>query len=517
MAALDAIQRYGNSFQIKIIALLIQQKVDTSKVLLIDKVIDFLDENHFEHGPVRILIEIIKSHYIKYKKAPMPDEFAIELKKLGLDEVVMLSVRDTLMRAYESLKKGGLEYVEDEFLQFCQTRALISAVLKSVDHINDGTFDLIKPTIDNAMKISMVHDFGMDYASTVDDRINKNPRKNVIPTPWPAINELIDGGLGAGDLGCIIAPSGAGKSWVLSALGLQALRIGKNVLHISLELGDTYTGLRYDSILTGIKAEQLKYHQDILQMKMLTEVKGNMRVKYFPTKSVNVAQIKSFMSSLLAVNFKPDILILDYADILAPELTNRKQSSTYEDSGNIYEYLRGIGGEFDIPVWTASQTNRNGESTNIVTNSDIADSFKKIFTSDVVLTLARNIDDKANKTARMFLAKNRYGIDGILFPVRMNTDAGVIEVFTEASSTGKKLMIDMKRNSGNAMKKTAREEMKKIKEEDAEVQKLNEAFIESITFPDNVAVPSTENELDDFMPFKKNSSTKNNEDEFDKW
>lgn len=148
------------------------------------------------------------------------------------------------------------------------------------------------------------------------------------------------------------------NSWALSSVGLHALKMGKNVLHFSLELNENYTGMRYDSRLIGIPSQNLKYHIDEIKAKVMAEIKGKLRIKYYPTKSVGVSAIKTHINRLMSFGFEPDLIIVDYADILRSDNVQAIKGGSYFEAGGIYEDLRGMAGEFQVPVWTASQANR---------------------------------------------------------------------------------------------------------------------------------------------------------------
>jgi hypothetical protein len=148
------------------------------------------------------------------------------------------------------------------------------------------------------------------------------------------------------------------NSWALSSVGLHALKMGKNVLHFSLELNENYTGMRYDSRLVGIPSQNLKYHVDEVKARVMAEIKGKLRIKYYPTKSVGVSAIKTHINRLMSFGFEPDLIIVDYADILRSDNAQAIKGGSYFEAGGIYEDLRGMAGEFQVPVWTASQAQR---------------------------------------------------------------------------------------------------------------------------------------------------------------
>jgi len=146
------------------------------------------------------------------------------------------------------------------------------------------------------------------------------------------------------------------NSWVLAKLGAEAMKQGKNVLHFTLELNENYVGLRYDSCFTGIDFQNIRNNIDIVKQK-ISEVPGKLVIKYFPLKTVSAHSLKSHTERLAVLGTKIDMIVVDYADILRPVHSDRN-SNSYSEAGGIYEELRSIAGELQIPIWSASQANR---------------------------------------------------------------------------------------------------------------------------------------------------------------
>lgn len=157
-----------------------------------------------------------------------------------------------------------------------------------------------------------------------------------------------------GELGIIIAPTGIGKSMVLVHLGSQALKIGKNVIHYTLELNDKMIGLRYDSCLTGIPINELMIQKDFVLEKITNKTLGKLLIKYFPTNKVSVNSLKNHLEKIKETNQEIDLIIVDYGDLLC-SLTKRERRFELEE---IYQDLRNLAAEFLVPLYTASQTNR---------------------------------------------------------------------------------------------------------------------------------------------------------------
>jgi replicative DNA helicase len=243
----------------------------------------------------------------------------------------------------------------------------------------------------------------------------------------------MDGGLGPGELGVVVAPSGVGKTWILTAIGAEAVRQGLSVVHYTMELSEHYVGARYDTVFTGIPSAELKDKKDEVKAK-IRNLKGKLLIKYFPPKGVTVKKLQQHIEKMVTLDNKPDVIIVDYADLLLSH--SNKSDSTYAEQGGVYIDLRGMSGELEIPVWTASQTNRSAIDSEVIEADKIADSYAKVMNADFIMSWSRKSKDKLNNTARAHIMKNRFGQDGITFPCKMDTNTGYIEVYDGTSPDG---------------------------------------------------------------------------------
>jgi replicative DNA helicase len=231
------------------------------------------------------------------------------------------------------------------------------------------------------------------------------------------VDELVRGGLGQKELGVVIAPTGAGKSMALVHLGSQALKAGKTVIHYTLELQDTVIGSRYDSCLTKIPLDSLTAFKEKIYEEV-QDIEGKLIIKEYPTKSASTMTLKNHLEKLRMRSINVDMVIVDYADLLRPVAIQREKRNELE---SIYEELRGLAQEFKCVVWTASQTNRSGLNAEVITMEAISEAFNKCFVADFIFSISRTIDDKIANTGRMYIAKNRNGPDGLVFPLFMDT------------------------------------------------------------------------------------------------
>jgi replicative DNA helicase len=271
----------------------------------------------------------------------------------------------------------------------------------------------------------------------------ENVKRDSCPTGWDVIDELMDGGLGPGELGVVMAPSGIGKSWFLSKIACAALKKGMDVLHYTLELSESYVGQRYTTILTGIQTSEHMEKKDEI-IRKIKAIPGRVRIKYYPPQFASAKTISAHIEKIRATGFKPALIIIDYADLL--KSGNRGGDGLYAELGGIYEELRGLSGEAGIPVWTATQTNRAAIEHEIIGADSVGDSYKKVQTADFIMSVSRKSKDKLNNTARVHVMKNRFGMDGITFPTKMDTNKGIIEVFDANSADG--ILARKESNSG---------------------------------------------------------------------
>jgi replicative DNA helicase len=431
----DNLSKFGTSFQLKVISALL------TDYKLMDFLSDVIHIKFFEAEAHKWIVGEIKQYYNEYKKIPTLDVFKVELEK-NPNPAIKKAIIEQLRTVYTQIGKEDLEYVKNEFSNFCINQNLKNAIIQSVDLLRAGNYDKIKELIDNASKVGIESDLGHDYISDFLLR-TEDVNRNTVLTNWKCINELMGGGLGPGELGVVVAPSGVGKTWVLSALGAAAVKAGLNVVHYSLELSEHYVGQRYDTVFTGIPSADIKEQKnDVLEK--IGRLKGKLLIKYFPPKGITSKKIQAHIEKMIAVGNRPDFIIIDYADLLLSH--SSKSDSTYGEQGGVYIELRGMGGELEIPIWTASQTNRSGIDSEVIEADKIADSYAKVMNADFIMSVSRKSKDKLNNTARFHIMKNRFGPDGITFPSKMDTNKGIIEVYEATSANG--IMASKESNNG---------------------------------------------------------------------
>jgi len=420
----DTLSKYGTSFQNKVVSCLL------SDGDFLSNVDDILFVDYFESEANKWIVDEIKKYFAKFGTIPSLDVFKVNISDVKHD-VLKQSITDNLRSAWGFRGATDLDFVKEKFTDFCKNQKMKEAIMKSVDLMESGNFEQIRAEIDAALKAGNQDDIGYDYILNVESRLNDESTRDTIATPWGIINELMDGGLGPGELGCIMAATGGGKSWMLGAIAAQAVSAGKVVFHYSLENGTKLAAERYDSLFTGIVSQKHKLNKDKIRHKV-ESLTGNLIIKVYPTKTASVRTIVSHMERCKATGVVPDLIIVDYADLLRP--SSKASDSKYEELGGIYEELRGMGGILNVPVWTASQVNRDGTEDEIIRVSAIADSYAKAFVSDFIMSISRKDKDKISNTARVHIVKNRLGPDGLTLHSNMDLSNGQAEIHPPNSS-----------------------------------------------------------------------------------
>ena len=409
------LNQYGPHFQIKVISSLLTHKE------FLTNIHDIISEEYWDNQAHKWIIKEILKYYDKYHTTPSMEVLKVELKKID-NEVLRISLKDQLKLAYEASDED-LAYVQEEFSTFCKNQQLKKALLNSVDLLNAGDYDSIKLMIENAMKAGQDKNIGHEYNKDIEARFREDSR-TILPTPWERVNDILQGGLGNGDFGLIFGNPGGGKSWSLVALGGYAVRMGFNVLHYTLELGEDYVGRRYDAFFSKIPVDKVLQNRSKIE-EIIPEIPGELIIKEFPTGRATISTIESHIRKVTDLGTKPDMVIIDYVDLLS---TKKRTADRKGEIDDIYTSTKGLARELNIPIWSVSQVNRAGAKDDVIEGDKAAGSYDKIMITDFCMSLSRKAKDKVNGTGRFHIMKNRYGMDGLTFGVQADTSTGHFEV-----------------------------------------------------------------------------------------
>ena len=434
--------KYGKSFQEGLAALILQDRAFS------DQIQEVLETDYFELKYLQVFVGKIFDYKKEYSVHPTA-KILLTILRTGLEEetdAVKKQTRDYFSRIYNTDVRDE-DFIKNTSLDFCRKQTLKEAMIKSVGLLKSSSYDEVAKVITDAVKLGSNSDFGYDYVADFEKRFEIKAR-DPVSTGWDEIDQLCRGGIGNGELGVVIAPTGAGKSMVLVHLGAQALLQGKTVVHYTLELQDTSIGIRYDSCITGVSLSEMHSFKEMIYEKV-QEVPGRLIIKEYPTKSASTQTIKNHLEKLKQRDIKVDMILVDYGDLLRPVTVTIEKRHDLE---SIYEELRATAQENKCPVWTASQTNRSGLNAEVVTLEAISEAYSKCFVADFICSVSRTIDDKNNNTGRLFVAKNRFGPDGLVYPAKMDLSRVKIDVLPSTGETIGEIQVNAAKQQSEKLK-----------------------------------------------------------------
>jgi len=436
VALLDSVpagqfSQYNKNFQEKILQGLLSDQQWAMQM------VEVMRPDFFELRYLEYLCEKYFAYFSEYRCFPTQLLLISIIKdSLSADGDVLLrdQIVSYLIRMKENPNPNDLAYVKTKALDFCKRQAFKEALEESVNLISTGDFENVLTLMKNAVSIGLPNTVGHDFFEDMEARFLKVQRC-VCPTGIPELDtkDILNGGLGRGEIGVVTANTGVGKSHWLVAMGANAMRAGKNVLHYTFELTEQAVGLRYDANLCAISASDVIDHKKSVQefYKKNTDL-GRLIIKEYPTGSASVVTIRNHIEKLALRNFKPSVIIVDYADIMR---STRSYDSLRHELKLIYEELRNLAMELRIPVWTASQANRDSANSDIVGLENMSEAYGKAMVADFVVSLSRKATEKATGAGRLFVAKNRAGKDGIVFPIHIDTALSKISILDDDMST----------------------------------------------------------------------------------
>ena len=257
--------------------------------------------------------------------------------------------------------------------------------------MNQGDFDGIRGLIERAMRAGMDKSIGHDYNKDIESRYRQAYRPT-IPTPWPVLNEGIQGGWGPGDLIIVFGNPGGGKSWTMVAAAAHAVQLGFKVNYYTLELGEDYVGKRFDCYFTGYGIEEVNKHRGEVE-KIVNNLPGKLIIREYPPKGASINTIKAHVQKCIDMDHKPDLIVIDYVDYLKPP-SKHKFVDKKEEIDDVFIATKGLAKELKIPILTPSQVNRMGAKDDIIEGDKAAGSYDKIMVADICLSLSRKKEDK---------------------------------------------------------------------------------------------------------------------------
>lgn len=419
----------GNTFQLQLINQIIEDKNFASTIM------DVLESSYFDNKYFKIIIQMVKEYHKKYETTPSFDTLEQIVKSEITQEFVSKIVVDTVMNVKNAPFEGS-SFVQEKALKFCKQQELQKVMEKAQKIINEGDFesyDKVEGLVRDALQVGQNNNGILDIFSGLDTVLDEDFR-SPIPIGIPGIDNLLKGGLAKGEIGVILAPTGVGKTTILTKITNTAFNLGYNVLQIFFEDNPKIIQRKHFTLWTGVEPDNLAANKDEV-MEKVGEIQNTMKnkliLKKLPSDSLTMLQIKNQVRKIIADGMKIDVICIDYIDCILPENSNKDE---WKSEGSVMRAFESMCHELNLVGWTATQGNRSSISSEVVTTDQMGGSIKKAQVGHVIISIAKTLQQKEMNLATIAITKSRVGKDGVIFEnCKFNNE--LLEIDTESSVT----------------------------------------------------------------------------------
>ena len=419
----------GQQFQLQLLNQIIVDK-DFSH-----SIIDVIENNYFENKYFKIIIQMVKEYYKKFDHTPSFETLEQVTKSELQQEIASKIVLDTIKKI-KDVTIDGVGFVQEKALKFCKQQELQKVMDKAQKIIDGGEFenyDTLEELVREALLVGNKDTSMMDVFSNLEQVLEEDYR-HPIPMGIPGIDRLLKGGLAKGEIGVILAPTGVGKSTVLTKISNHAYNLGFNVLQIFFEDNPKVIQRKHFTLWTGIHPDDLSDQKEevFTKVKEINETMENRLImKKLPSDTMTMLQIKNQIRKMVADGIKVDMIVLDYIDCVVPD---KNLGDEWKSEGSVMRAFEAMCHEMNLVGWTATQGNRSSISSEVVTTDQMGGSIKKAQVGHVIISVAKTLQQKEMKLATIAITKSRIGDDGIVFE-NCKFDNAMIEIDTESTTT----------------------------------------------------------------------------------
>jgi len=419
----------GNTFQLQLLNQIVVDREFSSSIM------DVIESSYFDNKYFKIILQMTKEYYVKYESTPNFETLDQIVKSEISQELVAKIVVDTIKQIKNAPSEGTL-FVQEKALKFCKQQELQKAMDKAQKIINEGDFesyDKVEGLVREALQVGE-RDTGItDIFANLDTVLDEDFR-HPIPIGIPGIDKLLKGGLAKGEIGVILAPTGVGKTTILTKIANTAFNLGYNVLQVFFEDNPKIVQRKHFTLWTGIAPDDLVIHKEEVMSK-INEVHETMKneliLKKLSSDSMTMNQIKNQVRKIIADGTRIDLILLDYIDCVLPESTSKDE---WKAEGSVMRGFESMCHELNLVGWTATQGNRSSISSDVVTTDQMGGSIKKAQVGHVIITIAKSLQQKEMNLATIAITKSRIGKDGVVFEnCKFNNE--LLEIDTESSVT----------------------------------------------------------------------------------
>ena len=383
------------------------------------KVLPFIKPDYFE-GIYRILFKEAGKFVAKYNKLPTAETFKIELDQADRITGENYTVAVDILPQLFSKEPIDEQWLLDNTEKWCQDRAIYNAIMESINIIDGKHESLTKGALPDlltkALGVAFDTNVGHDYIDNFEDRYSfYHTEEARTPFDLELFNTITKGGVPNKTLNIALAGTGVGKSLFMCHVGASALVDGKNVLYITMEMAEERIAERIDANLLNVPIDQLpNLSKDMFRTKVediSRKTTGKLIVKEYPTGSAHSGHFRALLNELkLKRQFEPDIIFIDYLNICASSRMKGMGGAinSYNYIKAIAEELRGLAVEFDVPIFSATQTTRSGYTNSDIGLEDTSESFGLPATADLMFALISTEELEQQGQMMVKQLKNRY-------------------------------------------------------------------------------------------------------------
>jgi replicative DNA helicase len=419
----------GNTFQLQLLNQIIVDK-DFSH-----SIIDVIENSYFENKYFKIIIQMVREYYVKYDHTPSFETLEQITKSELQQEIASKIVLDTIKKIKDA-PIDGVGFVQEKALKFCKQQELQKVMGKAQKIIDGGEFenyDTLEEMVKSALQVGAKDTSMLDVFSNLD-QVLEDDYRHPVPMGIPGIDRLLKGGLAKGEIGVILAPTGVGKSTILTKIANHGFNLGFNVLQIFFEDNPKVIQRKHFTLWTKVHPDDLSEKKDEVMSKV-REIEESMPnkliLKKLPSDTMTMLQIKNQIRKMVSDGIKVDMIVLDYIDCIVPD---KNLGDEWKSEGSVMRAFEAMCHEMNIVGWTATQGNRSSISSEVVTTDQMGGSIKKAQVGHVIISVAKTLQQKEMKLATIAITKSRIGDDGVVFE-NCKFDNAMIEIDTESTTT----------------------------------------------------------------------------------
>ena len=381
------------------------------------KALPFIKEDYFSNATERNLFREINSFVIKYKNLPTKEAVIIELKgRKDINETEFANIKELTNSLND--ERVDLEWLTETTEKFCKDRAVHNAVLQGIKILDKKdkkhTPEAIPHILSDALAVSFDNHIGHDYIADAQSRFDwYHTKEKRYQFDLQYMNRITKGGVPAKTLNIALAGTGVGKSLFMCHCASAFLEQGHNVLYITLEMAEERIAERIDANLLDVTMDDLHnmpksiYDDKIARIRNKTA--GKLIIKEYPTASAHSGHFSALLNELaLKKSFRPNVIFIDYLNICSSSRFKGGNISSYFFIKAIAEELRGLAVEFNVPIFSATQTTRTGFTSTDIGLEDTSESFGLPATADFMFALISNEELEKLGQIKIKQLKNRY-------------------------------------------------------------------------------------------------------------